>query len=219
MGLATPQSGREPSILSGPSAQQPDSVKAPKAVKATGGSSKTAAATLSAAYGDSDERTPILLLLTGTVDTQGLVTDFHRTDGPPGRKEGEHRVVYCPLYRGAAEKKVTATVEQSIQDGNWVVLDHLHLVPEWLSKLEGLLGGWKGKSTPDVNPNFRLWISCVPLQSFPISILQSSVKVAVQQSQTVRDQCAGMLQAKGYISKESFFKGPCLTGSSLADKS
>ena len=72
------------------------------------------AATLAAAYGDSDARTPILLLLTGTVDTKALVSDFHHTAGPPGRKEGDHRVLYCPLYRGAAEKQATEAVEQSI---------------------------------------------------------------------------------------------------------
>ena len=57
-----------------------------------------------------------------------------------------------------------------------------------------------------MSARFRLWITCVPLQSFPISILQSCVKVAVQQAQTLREQASAMVQAKRFQEKDSFFK-------------
>ena len=60
--------------------------------------------------------------------------------------------------------------------GDWVFLQNCHLAASWMPELEIIV---KGFQIPDaeINENFRLYLSSLPTASFPVSVLQNSVKV------------------------------------------
>lgn len=61
--------------------------------------------------------------------------------------------------------------------GGWVFLANCQLMTRWLPKLEKIIQALE-KSQP--HPEFRLWLSSVPNDKFPIGILQRSVKMTAE---------------------------------------
>lgn len=61
--------------------------------------------------------------------------------------------------------------------GGWVFLANCQLMTSWLPKLEKIIQTLE-KSNP--SPEFRLWLSSVPNDKFPIGILQRSVKMTAE---------------------------------------
>lgn len=59
---------------------------------------------------------------------------------------------------------------------------------------------WKG---PELNAKFRMWITCVPVDSFPATILEKSIKVALQPPRTIKTKMERMLFEQ---EKEAFFR-------------
>ena len=93
-------SGMSDSVRSNQDSQENEPARKAKAPGERKGTTGSVAATLGAAYADSDQRTPIMLLLTSTMDTGELISDFHRTAGPPAAS-----VVYCALYKGRERER------------------------------------------------------------------------------------------------------------------
>lgn len=63
-------------------------------------------------------------------------------------------------------------LETAISRGQWLMLQNCHLLVKWLKELEKQL---EKLSKP--HPEFRLWLTTEPIVSFPIGILQRSLKV------------------------------------------
>jgi len=69
---------------------------------------------------------------------------------------------------------VKELILKGTENGDWVLLENLHLVTDWLLLLEKLIE----KLEPEkVHTNFRLWMSSMPVNYFPVSFLQSCQKV------------------------------------------
>ncbi|KAH3745451.1 dynein heavy chain 10, axonemal [Pelomyxa schiedti] len=66
-------------------------------------------------------------------------------------------------------------LEIAISQGNWVVLQNCHLLPSWLPVLNKILA-----KLEHPHENFRLWLTTEPTPSFPIGILQRSLKVVTE---------------------------------------
>ncbi|CAL1543938.1 unnamed protein product, partial [Lymnaea stagnalis] len=66
-------------------------------------------------------------------------------------------------------------LDTAIARGQWLMLQNCHLLVRWLRDLEKIL---EGLSKP--HPDFRLWITTDPTPSFPIGILQRSLKVVTE---------------------------------------
>lgn len=65
-------------------------------------------------------------------------------------------------------------IENGIKSGDWVILQNCHLADDWMSTLERICDNL----APDtVNPDFRLWLTTNSTNIFPLSIIQSSVKL------------------------------------------
>ena len=64
--------------------------------------------------------------------------------------------------------KAERIIKEYMQKGGWVLLQNCHLAVSWLPELEKIVEEF----SPDVmNPDFRLWLSSMPSNQFPISIL------------------------------------------------
>lgn len=66
-------------------------------------------------------------------------------------------------------------LEGSIADGHWLMLQNGHLLINFMKKLEKIL-----ESVGEFHKDFRLWITIDPTPTFPIGILQKSLKVVTE---------------------------------------
>lgn len=69
-------------------------------------------------------------------------------------------------------------LKKGVKNGNWVFLANCHLSVAWLPELEKMVERFAIGEQP--HPNFRLWLSSDPHPKFPISLLQSSIKITTE---------------------------------------
>ena len=101
-----------------------------------------------------------------------IVTEFHH------RKisaSSSLKLQHFSLGKGL-EEVVEEKMAKAAQNGDWIILENLHLVENWLPAFEEKISKWKGA---ELNSRFRVWISCVPKSDFPANILERSIKVAL----------------------------------------
>jgi dynein heavy chain, axonemal len=63
------------------------------------------------------------------------------------------------MYKGL-EAQIESRINEAVTKGDWIILEHLHLVEEWIPVLVELVEKWS--KMPEMNPRFRLWITCIP---------------------------------------------------------
>ena len=63
-------------------------------------------------------------------------------------------------------------IDQGSKKGFWVLLQNCHLLVSWLKRLEKILEQLK-----EPNADFRLWLTTLPTDAFPLGILQRALKV------------------------------------------
>ena len=61
--------------------------------------------------------------------------------------------------------------------GNWVFLANCHLSLSWMPQLDKLV---EQLQVEEPHPEFRLWLSSSPNPDFPISILQTGIKMTTE---------------------------------------
>jgi len=111
-------------------------------------------------------------LITNSVDINGLISEFH---SKVISSSSSSKIWYFSLGKGL-EETVEEKLLKATQAGDWIILENLHLVQEWLPNLEDKMMKLRG---PELNVRFRMWITCVPNDTFPESLLEKSIKVAL----------------------------------------
>lgn len=71
-----------------------------------------------------------------------------------------------------AEKLIMAAVKS----GDWVFLQNCHLAASWMLAFEELVKTLAEKPS-EVDADYRLFLSSMPAKTFPVAVLQNSVKV------------------------------------------
>lgn len=69
--------------------------------------------------------------------------------------------------------KAAHMVDEAITKGLWVYLQNCHLFISWLPELERIIENYP----ESVHKDFRLWLTSMPCDDFPVSALQSAVKM------------------------------------------
>nr|CAD7569447.1 unnamed protein product [Timema californicum] len=120
-------------------------------------------------YQDMSIMTPLVFVLSTGSDPFG---GFQRFALEMGFKE---RVQSISLGQGqgpVAEKMIKLGASR----GDWVFLQNCHLAVSWMLPMERMIQTMA--ETPDkIHLDFRLFLSSMPSRSFPVSVLQNSVKV------------------------------------------
>lgn len=103
------------------------------------------------------------------------------------------------LGQGQSEN-AKMTLHEGIQKGFWVFLANCHLSISWLPELEKIIEQLQ-KSSVNVHKKFRLWLSSSPHPKFPISILQSSIKMTTEPPSGIK---ANMKRLYNLMTEDTF---------------
>lgn len=67
-------------------------------------------------------------------------------------------------------------IEDNLNRGGWVLLMNCHLATSWMSSMESIVENMDDTKHRD----FRLWLTSMPNNTFPVSVLQNSVKMTLE---------------------------------------
>jgi len=117
-------------------------------------------------YDESANNKPILYLLTLGSDPTLMIDELAKK-----KKKSTEKVSMGEGQETVARRK---NMEAFIT-GGWVILQNSHLGIGYMNELEEVLT----KNT-EIDPDFRLWITCEITDRFPIGLLQLSIKVTLE---------------------------------------
>lgn len=120
-------------------------------------------------YEQTTPTTPVVFILSaGSDPTNDLMKLANRSDIPPDQFK------YISLGQGQ-EKKALKLLDDAITYGHWLMLQNGHLLVTFMRDLEKYL-----EKVEHPHEKFRLWITTDPTPTFPIGILQISLKVVTE---------------------------------------
>lgn len=85
------------------------------------------------------------------------------------------RVTKLSLGQGQGAIAI-AKINESIEFQQWVVLQNCHLAPSFMPTLDGIIENIEENRTS----KFRLWLTSMPSERFPVTILQNGVKATIE---------------------------------------
>jgi dynein heavy chain len=122
-------------------------------------------------YDDSDCKTPIIFVLSQGADPVVSVQKLAKSKGL------EDKLIIKSLGQGQGPKAKDA-IERGKLAGNWVVLQNCHLAKSWMPQLEKIVESLRESS--QVSSGFRLILTSMPADYFPVSVLQIGLKVTTE---------------------------------------
>ncbi|XP_076454452.1 dynein beta chain, ciliary-like [Babylonia areolata] len=125
-------------------------------------------------FEEADRATPVFFILSPGVDPLKDVEALGKKLGYSVAKNNFHNISLGQGQEVVAENAMAV----SAKEGQWVVLQNVHLVARWLPKLEKKMEEYAEES----NKNYRLFISAEPAGSpeshiIPQGILESAIKI------------------------------------------
>uniref|UniRef100_A0A6E8VFP2 AAA+ ATPase domain-containing protein n=1 Tax=Anopheles coluzzii TaxID=1518534 RepID=A0A6E8VFP2_ANOCL len=124
---------------------------------------------LASLYADISPSIPLVFVLSAGSDPMTALIKFAQ------ERDCVERLHSISLGQGqgpAAE----ALIEAGTRSGHWVFLQNCHLATSWMEAMEKIVNRI-AMGLQTVDTNFRLFLSSMPVRTFPISVLQNSVKV------------------------------------------
>uniref|UniRef100_A0A8C9M054 Dynein axonemal heavy chain 1 n=1 Tax=Piliocolobus tephrosceles TaxID=591936 RepID=A0A8C9M054_9PRIM len=151
-------------------------------------------ANLSVVFKDSNSTTPLIFVLSPGTDPAADLYKFAE------EMKFSKKLSAISLGQGQGPR-AEAMMRSSIERGKWVFFQNCHLAPSWMPALERLIE----HINPDkVHRDFRLWLTSLPSNKFPVSILQNGSKMTIEPPRGVK---ANLL--KSYSSLGEDFLNSC----------
>jgi len=118
---------------------------------------------------ESDPATPCYYILSPGVDVVGEV---ERAAKKRGLSADEGTLSDISLGEGQ-DIIADREVDRQCKEGGWVILQNVHLMPNWLLEMEKRIE----RNASDANPDFRMFITSDPSNTIPVALLQRSLKL------------------------------------------
>lgn len=119
-------------------------------------------------YDETQPDVPVVFVLSPGSDPTAELMKLAETLGM------QEKFSFISLGQGQ-ENAAMKLLEAAITEGNWLMLQNGHLLIPFMRKLEKIF-----ESVESFHDDFRLWITTDPTPSFPIGILQKSIKVVTE---------------------------------------
>uniref|UniRef100_A0A4W3JLB2 Dynein axonemal heavy chain 6 n=1 Tax=Callorhinchus milii TaxID=7868 RepID=A0A4W3JLB2_CALMI len=124
---------------------------------------------LATLYQDMSPSTPLIFILSTGSDPMGAFQRF--------AKERDYLSRVQSISLGQGQGPIAETmIKSALKSGNWIFLQNCHLAVSWMLAMEELIKTFTEPNTV-IHENFRLFLSSMPTQTFPVTVLQNSVKV------------------------------------------
>lgn len=126
---------------------------------------------ISDSYKDARETIPLIFILTAGSDPMGDWEKFADLKGIIKTKRES-----VSLGQGQ-EKRSDEMIKKGRENGMWVLLQNCHFAKSYMPRLEQIV-----ESLTDAPPHrdFRLWLTSMPADYFPVSVLQTSIKMTIE---------------------------------------
>ena len=121
-------------------------------------------------FKESSNIIPLIFILSPGSDPINDINNFAIEQGYDKKFE------YVSLGKGQ-EKNALDKLEMMRTKGGWVLLQNCHLAQSFMSKLEEIVENFDS-NWPD--KDFRLWLTSMSNDFFPVSVLQNSVKITIE---------------------------------------
>ena len=121
-------------------------------------------------FAESSLTTPLLFVLSAGSDPTAALLKFAEDQG------FSDRMWVISMGQGQGPK-AASLIEDALGVGGWILLQNCHLAPSWMPTLEKIYEGIRPETA---DPAFRLWMTSMPSSSFPVTILQNSVKMVTE---------------------------------------
>lgn len=148
--------------------------------------------TMDTLYADSEARTPIIFVLSQGADLTNSLLKYARDKGYFETMET------ISLGQGQGPKAAEC-LEKAKVSGNWVLLQNCHLAKSWMPVLEKIVEGFREEK--QINSSFRLFLTSMPADYFPVSVLQNGLKLTTEPPRGIR---ANLKRSYGELTEEQF---------------
>lgn len=126
----------------------------------------------------------ILLLSTGDIDPSAQIREYVKTS------IGTDKYEELSMGRGI-ETTALSAIQKAAKDGSWICLKNVHLMSDWLRKLDQTLDSIESAGG---QPSFRLWLVANSTASFPVSLLAKCNKTLFEAPTGVKPKIFRLLQ-------------------------
>ncbi|XP_011359187.1 dynein heavy chain 14, axonemal [Pteropus vampyrus] len=156
-------------------------------------------------YKECNAITPLILIHSQGIDLTNTLLKFAQE-----LKGTTRHVTMLSLGHGQAAKAEDLLVKALSKTEQWVFLQNCHLAASFMPRLCAIVESFNSPEVT-VDPEFRLWLSSKSDSSFPIPILQKSLKIAVENPLGLKNN---LLQTFGFsgtgeVTEEMFKKPDC----------
>lgn len=124
--------------------------------------------TIEEVYKDSDSTTPIIFILSQGADPMAMIQRLIQ------QMKFEDKIDIISLGKGQGER-ARRIIEKAMKAGSWVLLQNCHLSRSWMPELEKIV--IELSETKSLNSDFRLILTSLPCDYFPVSVLQNGIKI------------------------------------------
>ena len=133
---------------------------------------------MNAIVDDSNNKQPIIIVLSAGADP---MTDIIKV-------ANDRKVKYESISLGAGQaQKACAAIRAAQKTQTWVILQNCHLSPSFMPILDGLIE----EIVPDQNSLFRIWLTTMPSDKFPVTIVQNSIKATAEPPKGLKSNLRG----------------------------
>ena len=140
-------------------------------------------------FAESDYKTPIIFILSQGADPADNLLQFKDRCNLQYEDKKEDEIVMTLrkpnsilISLGQGQNHIAEdAIENSVKNGDWVILQNCHLFKSWMTVLGEKVQKIQEDDYPDpIHRHFRLWLTSMPNEFFPISVLQNGLKITTE---------------------------------------